>query len=181
MKKQLLSSMGLLKSVFFLTWMMMSGAVVLAGNTQDRQFTGSGTVDDPDGCGSPTPLDICRLAIHGEIEGQGIGRGDLNVELSILFQNAMDNGTVNDTEVGFCAPASGTLEFSQANRDTVTATLAGWVCRVPTDVEPVPQIFNGSFFVTGGTSNLAGVRGTGRITFSMDEVGKSLLLIQGVF
>lgn len=164
-----------------LSLLLANASFAQGGQPQDRQFTGSGTVttlgnedctvdddiiDDPDVC----------VQIDGTVNGQGFGSSTYTTQLNILFSEETSNGS----EGGICAPASGTFAITAANNRVVAATMAGLVCEVPTGSDPTPQTFNGSFILTNSGEALTGLRGTGRITFSIDG-DESLLLIQGVF
>lgn len=82
-----------------------------------------------------------------------------------------------------CVMASGSVIETIASGDTLTSEIVGLFCEVGEDGTPFypdpPFTFNGTFFFSEGTGNLAGIMGSGNISGSVDASGKVIVSKNG--
>jgi hypothetical protein len=103
----------------------------------------------------------CLAATYTLVGNQGFAKGSMNVLLSVDTTSA----DLPISDIGSCNPAGGTATIKNV-KGTVTLSLAvsGFEC--PT-LNNAPDIFNGSYVVTGGTGKFStSSGGAGAITGS---------------
>ncbi len=169
------SSLKWLITLLFL--LLVAGGYPVLAKMQDRTFNASGSITNAGAEGCELSVDGCFLTLEGTIQGQGIGNGSYITTLIVQWGAALDNSSAGSQ----CAPASGETIFTTADGSEVTLGYAGFICELLSDANPTPQTFNGSFIVTDANKRFSGVQGSGRITFSIESDGHSLMHIQGVF
>jgi hypothetical protein len=155
--------------------MMVAGSAG-AAQTHDLTMSGSGMVTTLASEGCATSPDGCAVTMTGSLIGQSVGNSSFAATVTTNWLGALDTGTAASQ----CAPATGSLTVTAANNATVVVTLNGLSCDIPVD-GAAAQTFDGSFYVTDSTGNLSGIKGTGRVTLSMDPGGDVMLLLHGVF
>ncbi len=155
----------------------VAGGYPVLAKMQDRTFNASGSITNAGAEDCELSVDGCFLTLEGVMEEQGIGSGSYMTTLTVQWGAALDNSSAGSQ----CAPASGETVFTTVEGSVVTLGYAGFICEILSDADPAPQTFNGSFIVTNADKRFSGVQGNGRITFSIESDGRSLMHIQGVF
>jgi len=160
-------------------WVAMIALMIVAGGagaaqTQDLTMSGSGMVIAAEGCENFSG--DCAITMTGSLIGQSVGNSSFAATITTDWTGPPDGSAASQ-----CAPATGELTVTAANNATVVVTLNGLSCDIPLDGSAA-QTFDGSFYVTpDSTGNLSGIKGTGRVTLSMNPAGDVMLLLHGVF
>lgn len=122
--------------------------------------TGSLTSYGPVGCESSTAG--CTITTGGTVEGNIVHNGTFINTGTVLWINSTPNGSG-----GHCAPASGTEITATPDGSTLTVQRTGMLCEVGASGSG-KYTFNATYFITAGTKDFAGARGTGVMICSVD-------------
>jgi hypothetical protein len=107
--------------------------------------------------------------VSGSAKAGALGNGTFD------FTIAIDSTRFPNGSGGFCTEASGTGGLNGIA--LVSVAEVGVLCDV--GAGGGEQIFNGAFFVTGGSGAAAGAVGTGSVTWSVDASGNVVVAAFG--
>jgi len=114
---------------------------------------------------APTHICECLSASYTLVGNQGFGKGDLEVNLSV--DTTVAGLPISDIESCYSAAGSARLSNSKG-KNIVNMTVSGLEC--PT--LSAPNIFNGTYVVTGGSGAYSSSSGgTGSINGSQETTG----------
>ena len=165
--------------LFILTLGLSTSPVLARTVLLDFQANGFGKIADPGASGCQSDDQGCTVQSEGTVSSRHFGRAKFSSTLKILWKSATPNGEgTSSSPTGFCAPASGTTEITIGSA-VLNLEQVGIVCEVGPTGTDVPHIFNGTFFITGGTNKYAGETGAGNLTVSDDGKGNVLLNLRG--
>jgi hypothetical protein len=122
--------------------------------------SGSLTYYGPAGCESSAAG--CTIITEGTVEGNIVHNGAFINTGTVLWINSTPNGSG-----GHCAPASGTETTTTSNGSTLTVQRTGMLCEVGASGSG-KYTFNATYFITDGTQDFAGAKGTGIMICSVD-------------
>ncbi len=110
----------------------------------------------------------CTVTNEGIARGTHIGKGTFSQTVTIFWKSGWQAGTDR------CAPASGMITVTAADKSTINAVRTGTVC-ISGDI----TTFNAAYTITGGTKRFANASGTGVSTCSVDSDGRVIGFANG--
>lgn len=145
------------------------GLVFVASHTtawvftdQDFRAFGSGTVGGTCQVGTLTPVCVSNSA--GQVQlaiGTFIGAGTYTLSLT--------TGPVGLAQAtgGTCFPANSIGDTITTANGNINFKTAGLLCEV--GIPTSPYVYNGAFFLDGGTGQFSGIRGGGGLTATFEK------------
>ena len=103
----------------------LTAVPVLAGTVSNFEGIGYGTVVEPFPTDCQFMADGCTGTTEGTVKGEQIGNGTFTNTITVLWLNGFQNS--NDE---YCAPASGIVTITAADRSTLTIERTGIICGV---------------------------------------------------
>ena len=126
-----------------------------------------------DNCpGGNTCTATMNTSVKGRLGSAAYSTGKFSVSLTVVSSESIDNGGQ-----GACSPASGTGSIINLPGGTINFSTVGLYCDV--GYSGGPKNYNGTYFVTGGTSKNLNAQGTGTVATSIYS-GKLWAAIFGV-
>ena len=121
--------------------------------------------------GTGTSFGGATATASGTFAGRPVAKGSFTASLSTDWSKATtktDSDGDSDSGSVSCAPSTATLTLtdSSASANTVTESVTGKTCALPTNDGKFADVFFGSSTVSSTGGTLAGVTGTGRVLFA---------------